>query len=157
MADWQTPKTDWQASGIPGAGDFNRIEENEQWLKEERDRGPFFIMPSNTLILQLDAVRYASSIFPAIVKRFRLKYAGIYRVTFELTGTGVGFIGNCQRITQSTSNWNSFSIDTFFPPGISEVVLHKQTQDATLAIRRVRLHGTLMRYADTPGNAVLLD
>jgi hypothetical protein len=152
---WQTPKTNWDSLYIPGAGDFNRIEENEQWLKEERDRGPFFIMPSDTLILRLDEARYTNSTFPVIVKRFRLKYAGIYRVTFELTGTGVGFIGNCQRIAQSISKWDSFSIDMFFPPGISEVALQAQTQGVTFAIRRVRLHGTLMRYADTPGNAVL--
>ena len=25
---WQTPKTNWQAGDIPGAGDFNRIESN---------------------------------------------------------------------------------------------------------------------------------
>ena len=35
MANWQEPKTTWQAGDIPGAGDFNRIEENEEYLKQQ--------------------------------------------------------------------------------------------------------------------------
>lgn len=39
MADWQTPKTDWQASGIPGPGDFNRIEGNILYLRDSAYHG----------------------------------------------------------------------------------------------------------------------
>ena len=36
---WQTPKTNWGQPGqtVPGAGDFNRIEENTRVLKEGVD------------------------------------------------------------------------------------------------------------------------
>ena len=33
---WQNPKTNWVAGDIPGAGDFNRIEGNTQYLKSRR-------------------------------------------------------------------------------------------------------------------------
>ncbi len=34
---WQTPKTDWKAGDIPAASDFNRIEGDTQYLKDEVD------------------------------------------------------------------------------------------------------------------------
>ena len=34
---WQTPKTNWQAEDIPGAGDFNRIESNIAVAKSHMD------------------------------------------------------------------------------------------------------------------------
>lgn len=34
---WQTPKTNWQAGDIPGAGDFNRIESNIAVAKSHMD------------------------------------------------------------------------------------------------------------------------
>jgi len=39
MSNWQTPKTNWGQPGqtVPGATDFNRIEGNTQYLKDEID------------------------------------------------------------------------------------------------------------------------
>jgi len=39
MSNWQTPKTNWGQSGqtVPGVDDFNRIEGNTQYLKDEID------------------------------------------------------------------------------------------------------------------------
>lgn len=37
MAEWQTPKTDWNVESVPGPGDFRRIEGNTQHLKEQTD------------------------------------------------------------------------------------------------------------------------
>ena len=34
---WQTPKTNWATGDIPVADDFNRIEGNTQYLKDEID------------------------------------------------------------------------------------------------------------------------
>jgi len=35
--EWQTPKTNWATGDIPVADDFNRIEGNTQYLKDEID------------------------------------------------------------------------------------------------------------------------
>lgn len=37
MAEWQTPKTDWNVESVPGPGDFRRIEGNTQYLKGQTD------------------------------------------------------------------------------------------------------------------------
>ena len=39
MSNWQTPKTNWGQPGqtVPGVDDFNRIEGNTQYLKDEID------------------------------------------------------------------------------------------------------------------------
>lgn len=34
---WQNPKTNWQAGNVPTAADFNRIEGNEEQLKQDLD------------------------------------------------------------------------------------------------------------------------
>ena len=34
---WQNPKTDWKAGDVPAAPDFNRIEGNTQYIKDELD------------------------------------------------------------------------------------------------------------------------
>ena len=34
---WQNPKTDWKAGDIPAASDFNRIEGDTLYLKDEVD------------------------------------------------------------------------------------------------------------------------
>ncbi|HOK44195.1 MAG TPA: hypothetical protein PLD49_11105 [Thermoclostridium caenicola] len=39
MSSWQTPKTNWGQPGqtVPAAGDFNRIEGNAQYVKDDID------------------------------------------------------------------------------------------------------------------------
>jgi len=131
---WQNPKKNWVAGDIPGAGDFNRIEGNTEYLKGQTDglksgsikagnavklngQSPSYyakqadidglkngsikagdaklinglpiyarIVPSDTVILSLPAERRGQGLDETVVKRFRLKYPGVYRVKAQMRG-----------------------------------------------------------------------
>jgi hypothetical protein len=50
MANWQTPKTDWAAEDGVMNTDFNRIEENSQYLHDEMDRVSSYALDENISI-----------------------------------------------------------------------------------------------------------
>jgi hypothetical protein len=58
---WQTPKTNWQAGDIPGAGDFNRIEGNTQYLKEQTDGLSAQLMGKKIVLIASGAATIADS------------------------------------------------------------------------------------------------
>lgn len=114
---WQNPKTNWVAGDIPGAGDFNRIEGNTQYLKEQTDglkNGSITagkatnatnannadtvdgyhaseiwtrVTPSNTTILSSTSHSGAPSTDYTIAKQFQVRYPGRYRISFDVAGT----------------------------------------------------------------------
>ena len=77
---WQNPKTNWVAGDIPGAGDFNRIEGNTEYLKE---RVPLWHGPSNDLIIQSTPEKIVSNQDFEIMKTIRLVHPGKYKLTVE--------------------------------------------------------------------------
>lgn len=170
MADWQTPKTDWQASGIPGAGDFNRIEGNIQWLKEDAARGSYFIMPSDAVIMTANAERTVattrdddnySAPNSAVVKKFRLKYDGIYRVTFELRTSNTNVRASALGQSVMGRSYKLCTTETYLQAGIFELILRVAPESVDISgvayIRNVAIRGSLLRQSDAPNNAVLLD
>lgn len=109
MAEWIPPKTKWLVEDVPGLGDFERIEGNAEYLKEQTDglkngsikagdakliNGlPIYarIVPSDTVILSAPADRRAQGHDETVVKRFRLKYPGVYRVKAQMHGGGSSY------------------------------------------------------------------
>lgn len=104
---WQNPKKNWVAGDIPGAGDFNRIEGNAEYLKTQTDglkSGSIkagdadtvdgvharIIVPSTANLLSATAERYTpdSDTKPAILKRFKLGYPGICILRYQYRGGG---------------------------------------------------------------------
>ena len=126
---WQTPKTDYNSLYIPGPGDFNRIEGNEQWLKDEIAKDGLFVLPSDTVILQANVERERHVTEEAkIVKKFWLKHAGIYRVYFELysdAGMTPCIVSSAffSVNAPSVNSWRTYNVDIFLPPGQLEIVL----------------------------------
>lgn len=109
---WQNPKTNWVAGDIPGAGDFNRIEGNAEYLKTQTDglkNGSIkagkakdadtvggvhakIIVPSTSNLLSATAERYTpnSNVDPVILKRFKLGYPGKCNLRYEYRGSYSG-------------------------------------------------------------------
>lgn len=154
---WIPPKTDWGVEDVPGVSFLNRVEGNTAYLKDEIEKGIFFMMPSDTLILQLDATRMVSVNTPTVVKRFRLKYQGVYRITFDLwaplSNWAVINFANFTRV--GYSGWTSFVVDGFLPPGQIEVKLQSSITGERVYLRNLRIKGTLQRYYNTLSDAVL--
>ena len=165
---WQTPKTNWDSLYIPGAGDFNRIEGNTQFLKEYIEKDGLFILPSETVILQANTERSRHVTEEAkIVKKFWVKFAGIYKVYFEIFSgsdmtpcivSSAFFSIN----VPSANSWRTYNLDVFIPPGPLEIVLSGRYDEEwgsgpMTRIRNVRLKGTLSTRNQISNNAVLLD
>lgn len=169
MANWQTPKTDWQAGDIPGAGDFNRIEGDIQWLKEDAARGGYFIMPSDAVIMTANAERAVEPTANGsnwlrnseVVKKFRLKYDGIYRVTFELRTSNTYVRASALGQVVESQSYILCTAETYLRAGIFELKLEVAPKSAAFwgkaYIRNVVIRGSLMHQSDAPNNAVLLN
>lgn len=168
---WQTPKTDYIPATVPGAGDFNRIEGNIQWLKGDVAKGGYFIMPSNAVIMTANAERTVATTMDddnnswsnsAIVKKFWLKYDGIYRVTFELrTSASVRVSASALGQSAMGRSYIPRTTETYLRAGIFElnlsVAIGSVTDSGVAYIRNVAIKGSLMRQSDMSNNAVLLD
>lgn len=72
MADWQTPKTDWGVEPF-GPGDFNRIEGNTEYLKQQQDE----------MKAKINATRFIKGITPEI------SADSSYTITHGLNSTDV--------------------------------------------------------------------
>lgn len=105
MADWTTPKVDyWDTPRPVGGEDYKRIEGNTAYLKTQTDglkNGSIKagdaklingltiyarIVPSDTVILSAPTERRSQGQRETGVKRFRLKYPGVYRVKAQMHG-----------------------------------------------------------------------
>src|SRR5690606_22448945 len=82
---WQNPKTNWVAGDIPGAGDFNRIEGNTQYLANELWTR---VTPSSTIILSSTSSYSAQTTSYELAKQFQVRYPGWYGTSFTVTGEG---------------------------------------------------------------------
>lgn len=146
----------------------NRIEANTQYLKDYIEKDGLFILPSETVILQANTERSRHVTEEAkIVKKFWVKFAGIYRVYFEIFSdydmtpcvvSSAFFSIN----VPNENSWRTYNFDVFLPPGLLEIVLSGRYDEEwgsgpTTRIRNVRLKGTLMTRSDVPSNAVLQD
>ena len=84
MAEWIPPKTNWVAGDIPGAGDFNRIEENAKYLK---DYCLFWYEPSDEMVVESLSEKTVTSATLAPMKSFRFFHPGRYRIELEARRT----------------------------------------------------------------------
>lgn len=162
---WQTPKTNWDSLYIPGPSDLNRIEGNTLYLKDEIAKDGLFVLPSDTVIMAADVERGGSG----VVKKFRVKYEGKYRITCEAKAwyTSVNYSARViYRVggfsTEHSIPWDNqyrvYSSDIYIPASeVVEILLQAASggEYSYIYIRNARVKGTLMTRSDVPSNAVL--
>ena len=147
---WQTPKTNWQAGDIPGAGDFNRIEGNIKHLNGLLYAG--WVEPSDTVILQSTTTKQPTGSTLQVVKRFLIVNPGRYRIKVE--GRVWGGPGSADLIRVAGhvfTNWSdTFSTkvyDTPPIPGMSYIDIEAMNSIGTYSyyssVRKVQICGTL--------------
>ena len=147
---WQTPKTNWQAGDIPGAGDFNRIEGNIKHLNGLLYAG--WVEPSDTVILQSTTTKQPTGSASQVVKRFLIVNPGRYRIKVE--GRVWGGPGSADLIRVAGhvfTNWSdTFSTkvyDTPPIPGMSYIDIEAMnglgTYNYYSSVRKVQICGTL--------------
>ena len=106
---WQNPKKNWVAGDIPGAGDFNRIEGNAEYLKTQTDglkngsikagdalklggvvstAFDIFYEPSNDVILNMPTFDYIHGAREKLTKRFQIAHTGRYKIIAQIRAGG---------------------------------------------------------------------
>ena len=177
MATWRPPKTSyWVTPPVKAGGgsDFQRIEENTEYLKELVD--PIkFVSPSSNILLSATAERSVTGSDFQIVKRFRVHYKGVYRVTFEARTSstsngktvGVRVLTTVHErvIARASTSYGSASVDIVAVPGDTIIVYLRgdywhppysgSDETSTGYIRNVHVRGTVQTMAAIPGAAVL--
>ena len=155
MAEWIPPKTNWQAGDIPGAGDFNRIEENTQYLANEIWTR---VTPSNTIILSSTSHSSAPSTNYSIAKQFQVRYQGRYRISFAVSGFAkvkVTMDNQTQGIEMDPAP-STVTLDLPHVPwgGIITVYIARMEAHFLASIYNCYLRGTVT--TSRPGNSILV-
>ena len=134
---WQTPKTNWGVDPV-GPGDFNRIEGNIKYLKEQADNIVSIYEPSDDVVIE--ALPRQSG----TVRNFRVLNPGRYRITGELNYSG-GVSVNDQELTwdYTGSAYRAFSIDLFYGvPAWGQInILARRFQGDAVSFRNIRIRG----------------
>ena len=151
---WQTPKTNWQAGDIPGAGDFNRIEGNIKHLNGLLYAG--WVEPSDTVILQSTTTKEPTGSASQVVKRFLIVNPGRYRIKVEGRVWGGPTTRNLIRVviggisyvfTGWTEDYTTKVYDTPPIPGMSYIDIEAMNSIGTYSyyssVRKVQICGTL--------------
>ena len=189
MADWQTPKTDWGVEPF-GPGDFNRMEGNIKvvgdWMSIAKGSEKY-ILPSDDVIMSAPTTRYSKTTSYGgryewtKLKRFKVKYEGLYRVEFEMRNNrqydsgddwesyycpyaGVGV----EEISENTpvrtikyegsysTTYTKYNLDVYVPAGgVIFVSAGHEDWRTSAYIRNVKVKGTITTRDSVPDNAVL--